>query len=115
MELAIEALADEARRVGEAFLTVRASQDRRLGLAARQENGTISLDLEVQVRVLPSRSDVSIAALKARIDDLSELEAIGFGLFHFEDGWVLATRSISPRELDRAVERVLGLFAEQDR
>ena len=77
MELAIEALADEARRVGEAFLTVRASQDLRLGLAARQENGAISLDLEVQVRVLPSRSDVSTAALRARIDDLSELEASG--------------------------------------
>jgi hypothetical protein len=111
----IEALEEEARTTGEAFLTVRASKGLRLGVTARWEDGIITLNLEVQIRLLPSRSGVDVKALRARVEDLAGLEAAGFHLFHFEDGWVLATRSVSHPELDDTIAKIMGLFNEEDR
>lgn len=111
----IAALEEEARAVGEAFLAVRASGSLRIGVAARWADDVLSLDLEVQIRLLPSRPDVDVASLRARADELAALEAAGFGLAHFEDGWVMATRPVLPHEVDEAVASVSRLLAEEVR
>jgi hypothetical protein len=111
MRIDLSSLEQGARTAGEAFLPLLASEGARLGLNAWASGEGVLLELEAQLRLLPPRAEVDVAALRGLVDKLAVLADEGFCLRHYEDGWVVATRAIDAADLERAVDRARTAFS----
>jgi hypothetical protein len=111
MRIDLMSLEEEARMAGEAFLPLLTSEDARLGLNARAGGEVVILEIEAQLRLLPSRSDVDVAVLRDMVERLAVLASEGFCLRHYEDGWVVATRAVAAADAELALERSRAAFA----
>ena len=109
MRVDLAGLASQAREDGEAYLTIVATESARLGIEARWD-GRLSLELEGEVRLLPP-GEVAPASLGPALRRLSGLAVLDYRLYHFGDGWVLATRPVRTEEAVEVIEastRLLG-------
>jgi translation elongation factor EF-1beta len=104
MALDLAALVDGARSTGEAFYPVLSQDGSRVGISARQEGASILLDMEVQLRLVPPNTDVDIDDLSRKLNALTDLAKLGFGLHHFEHGWVVATAGVNANDLAAMME-----------
>jgi hypothetical protein len=102
----IARLMEEAGRAEEAFLPVLDRDGARAGVSARREGGSIVLEMEVQLRILPSRSAVDVPLLRRMVEAAAALREGGFHLHHYEDGWIVATLRIGEGDLAETVDLV---------
>ncbi|MBI0584558.1 MAG: hypothetical protein ISF22_10085 [Methanomassiliicoccus sp.] len=103
-------LEERARTSGEAFMTLAASERSRLGVAARCEDGRLSLSVEGQILLLPAGPEVDLDWLGRAGKLLASLRAMGFDLFHYGDGWVVASRPADGEDLSAAAEEAARLL-----
>ena len=106
----IRPLETEAMENGEAYRIIAAGEDLVLGLAARWESASLHLELEGRVRLLSPRSPVDPPEVRAKVDTLIRLKEQGFGLFHYDDGWVVASKPVSRAEVSAATERAIEVL-----
>lgn len=109
LQLDLAGLVSSAKETGEAYLVLVSLDGLRLGLEARWDHG-LSLELEGQIRLLPPERRVDLASLGRLLDRLRAIRDLGFYLYHYGDGWVIAIRSISLQEAAPAIEAATDLF-----